>query len=77
MMQVKVGWPRVVKLWMKVDNHLQLSDKTSECMISELEVLFDSRKLEGIADDSFTHTLSAFMICLAQDPHLIMQEMYA
>lgn len=38
--------------------------------------VLDSRKLEGIADDTFTHTLSAFMICLAQDPHIIMQEMY-
>ena len=36
----------------------------------------DSRNLQGVADDSFTHTLSAFMVCLAQDPHLIMREMY-
>ncbi|KAL8847130.1 MAG: hypothetical protein Q9221_007836, partial [Calogaya cf. arnoldii] len=38
--------------------------------------VLDSRNLDGIKDNSFTHTLSAFMICLAQDPHLIMQEMY-
>ncbi|KAL9595209.1 MAG: hypothetical protein Q9179_005075, partial [Wetmoreana sp. 5 TL-2023] len=38
--------------------------------------VLDSRKLDGIPDDHFTHTLSAFMICLAQDPDLIMQEMY-
>ncbi|KAL8737572.1 MAG: hypothetical protein Q9181_001550 [Wetmoreana brouardii] len=38
--------------------------------------VLDSRKLDGVPDDHFTHTLSAFMICLVQDPHLIMQEMY-
>ena len=26
-------------MWMKVDDHLQLSHTTSECMISELKVL--------------------------------------
>lgn len=38
--------------------------------------LVDSRNLEGIEDNTFTHTLSSFMICMAPDPHLIMQEMY-
>jgi len=38
--------------------------------------VLDSRKLEGIGDSSFTHTLSAFLICPAQDPDIIMQEMY-
>lgn len=36
----------------------------------------DSRKLEGIADDTFTHTLSSFVICMTPDPHLVMEEMY-
>ena len=36
----------------------------------------DSRHLDGIADDSFTHTFSTFMICLAPDPDLIAKEMY-
>ena len=38
--------------------------------------VLDARNLDGIEDNSFTHTLSAFMICLAQEPDLIMQEMY-
>jgi len=36
----------------------------------------DARKLEGIADDSFTHVFSTFVIRLAPEPDLIAREMY-
>ncbi|KAL9128742.1 MAG: hypothetical protein Q9217_002649 [Psora testacea] len=39
------------------------------------EVL-DARNLESIANDTFTHTMSTFMIALAPDPHLIAKEMH-
>ena len=35
----------------------------------------DSRDLSGIQDNSFTHTFSAFMVCLAPDPDQIVREM--
>lgn len=35
----------------------------------------DSRNLEGIQDDSFTHTFSTFMVCLAPEPGKIVSEM--
>lgn len=35
----------------------------------------DSRDLSGIQDDSFTHTFSAFMVCLAPEPDKIAREM--
>ena len=35
----------------------------------------DSRHLSGIQDNSFTHTFSAFMVCLAPNPDQIVQEM--
>ena len=35
----------------------------------------DSRDLSGIHDNSFTHTFSAFMVCLAPDPDQIVREM--
>ena len=38
--------------------------------------VLDGRNLIGIADDTFTHTFSTFMICLAPDPDLIAKEMY-
>ena len=38
--------------------------------------VLDSRLLEGIADDAFTHTLSTFMICLAPEPIRVAREMY-
>ncbi|MCJ1457352.1 hypothetical protein MMC28_007720 [Mycoblastus sanguinarius] len=36
----------------------------------------DARHLKGIADNTFTHTFSTFMVCLAPDPDLIAREMY-
>lgn len=35
----------------------------------------DSRDLSGIQDNTFTHTFSAFMVCLAPDPDQIVREM--
>lgn len=35
----------------------------------------DSRHLSGISDDSFTHTFSTFMVCLAPEPEKIVREM--
>lgn len=35
----------------------------------------DSRELSGVQDDSFTHTFSAFMVCLAPEPDKIAREM--
>ena len=35
----------------------------------------DSRNLEGIQDDSFTHTFSTFMVCLAPEPEKVVSEM--
>ena len=35
----------------------------------------DSRNLSGIQDNNFTHTFSAFMVCLAPDPNQIVREM--
>ena len=35
----------------------------------------DSRDLSGIQDNSFTHTFSAFMVCLAPEPDRIVREM--
>ena len=35
----------------------------------------DSRHLSEIQDESFTHTFSTFMVCLAPDPDTIVQEM--
>ena len=37
--------------------------------------VLDSRDLSGIQDNSFTHTFSAFMVCLAPDPDQIVREM--
>ena len=37
--------------------------------------IVDSRDLSGILDNSFTHTFSAFMVCLAPDPDQIVREM--
>ena len=37
--------------------------------------VIDSRHLSGIQDNSFTHTFSAFMVCLAPDPDQIVREM--
>ena len=36
----------------------------------------DSRKLDEIKDGSFTHTFSAFMVCLAPEPDKIVREMW-
>lgn len=38
--------------------------------------VLDARNLTGIADDTFTHTFSTFMICLAPDAERIAREMY-
>lgn len=35
----------------------------------------DSRNLQGIQDNSFTHTFSTFMVCLAPEPEKIVGEM--
>ncbi|CAD6587456.1 MAG: hypothetical protein ASARMPREDX12_002850 [Alectoria sarmentosa] len=37
--------------------------------------VLDSRTLDGIKDDSFTHTFSTFMVCLAPEPDKIVREM--
>lgn len=36
----------------------------------------DSRKLDGVADASFSHCFSGFMVCLAPDPEEIVKEMH-
>lgn len=38
--------------------------------------VLDARHLAGVADDTFTHAFSTFMICLAPDPEIIAAEMY-
>lgn len=50
-------------------------DDASANHVIETRVL-DGRDLAGVPDDSFTHTFSTFMVCLAPDPHEIAKEMY-
>lgn len=38
--------------------------------------VLDARDLEGIKNDTFTHTFSTFMVCLAPNPEQIAREMY-
>ena len=38
--------------------------------------VLDARQLEGIAENSFTHTFSTFMLCLAPQADMIASEMY-
>ena len=38
--------------------------------------VLDAADLKGIADSSITHTFSTFMLCLASEPHQILNEIY-
>ena len=38
--------------------------------------MLDARDLAGIADGSFTHVFSSFMVCLAPEPERVVREMH-